>query len=98
MTEQTKKFLIYHCGALGDFVLTWAGIHLLRKALPKHHFVGVGRAEYMKLAISLGVLDSFLDMESRKIFDLISVKVFPKNLKMLTAESSILPTHRKSYQ
>lgn len=79
--KEKKKFLIYHCGALGDFVLTWAGIHLLRKAFPKHHFIAVGRAEYMKLAISIGVLDSFLDMESREIFNLMSGKIIPSELE-----------------
>ena len=81
--EEKRSFLIYHCGALGDFVLTWAGIHLLRKALPKYHFVGIGRAEYMRLAVSLGVVDSFLDMESQKIFDLFSAKSVPKELESI---------------
>ncbi len=58
------KFLIVHRGALGDFILTWPAIHALREIFPDLLFVGVGRLEYMRLAIKLGLLDSCYHAES----------------------------------
>jgi ADP-heptose:LPS heptosyltransferase len=52
-----KTFLIYHRGALGDFILTWPAINCLRQALPTHCSLGIGRPEYMRLTVSKGLLD-----------------------------------------
>ena len=56
-----KSFLICHRGALGDFILTWPALFCLRKALPHYQFIGIGRTEYMRLAISFGLLDTYID-------------------------------------
>ncbi|MCX6985856.1 MAG: hypothetical protein NT118_14075, partial [Lentisphaerae bacterium] len=64
MSNSNKTFLICHRGALGDFILTWPAILLLRKHFPDYKFVGLGRPDYMKLAIKLGILEEFHDADS----------------------------------
>jgi len=75
-----KTFLICHRGALGDFILTWPAINCLRKILPDYLFKGIGRPEYMRLAINLGLLDSFIDMDSSKLLDLFNGKAIPPEI------------------
>ena len=75
-----KTFLICHRGALGDFILTWPAIQCLRKMLPDYFFKGIGRPEYMRLAINLGLLDSFIDMDSSKLLDLFNGKTIPQEI------------------
>lgn len=62
-----ERFLICHRGALGDFILTWPAIHALRTALSGVHCMGIGRPDFMSLAVTLGLLDSFRDAESSRI-------------------------------
>ncbi len=75
-----KTFLICHRGALGDFILTWPAILCLRKILPEYHFLGIGRTEYMKLAISLALLDTYLDNESARLLDFFCGRSIPKEI------------------
>ena len=75
-----KTFLICHRGALGDFILTWPAILCLRKVLPEYHFLGIGRAEYMKLAISFGILDTYIDNESARLLDFFCGKRIPEEI------------------
>ncbi len=75
-----KSFLICHRGALGDFILTWPAIYCLRKALPHHQFLGIGRTEYMRLAISFGLLDTYIDNESACLLDLFCGKLIPEQI------------------
>ena len=75
-----KSFLICHRGALGDFILTWPAIYCLRKILPDYLFKGIGRLEYMRLAINFGLLDSCINMDSSKLLDLFSGKAIPPEI------------------
>ena len=75
-----ESFLICHRGALGDFILTWPSIFCLRKALPLYHFIGIGRTEYMRLAISFGLLDTFIDKESAGLLDFFCGKSIPEKI------------------
>ncbi len=75
-----KPFLICHRGALGDFILTWPAIYCLRKAMPHHQFIGIGRTEYMRLAISFGLLDTYIDNESAALLDFFSGKRIPEQI------------------
>lgn len=72
-----KSFLICHLGALGDFILTWPALHCLRRVLPDYQFLGIGRPEYMRLAITLGLLDTCLDKESARLLDFFSGGAIP---------------------
>ncbi len=75
-----KSFLICHRGALGDFVLTWPAIYCLRKALPNHQFLGIGRPEYMRLAISFGLFDTYIDNESADLLGFFSGERIPEQI------------------
>jgi ADP-heptose:LPS heptosyltransferase len=75
-----KSFLICHLGALGDFVLTWPAIQCLQQALPDYQFLGIGRLEYMRLAITLGLLDACIDKESARLIDFFSGRAVPSEI------------------
>ncbi len=75
-----KTFLICHRGALGDFILTWPALIGLRKALPKYHFLGIGRPEYMRMAISYGILDTYLNNESSGLLDFFCGRRIPEEI------------------
>ena len=75
-----KTFLICHRGALGDFILTWPAIFCLRETLPQHQFLGIGRAEYMRLAISFKLLDTYLDNESADLLDFFCGRRIPEEI------------------
>ncbi len=75
-----KTFLICHRGALGDFILTWPALICLRKALPDYQFMGIGRTEYMRLAISFGLLDTYIDKESAGLLDFFCGKSIPEKI------------------
>lgn len=75
-----KSFLICHRGALGDFILTWPSIYCLRKALPQHKFIGIGRTGYMRLAVSFGILDTYIDNESAGLLDFFCGKSIPEQI------------------
>jgi heptosyltransferase III len=71
---------IVHPGALGDWILTWPALRCLRKAYPLHRFLGIGRPDYMKLAVRFALLDDFADGESRDCIPLFSGTGLPENL------------------
>ena len=80
MSSHSSSFLICHRGALGDFILTWPTLYAVKKILPHHHFLGLGRPEYMLLAIRLGLLDSCFPMESAQMLDFFSGKCIPAEI------------------
>ena len=82
MNNNNKTFLVCHRGALGDFILTWPAILLLRKHFPEYKFVGLGRPDYMKLAIKLGILEEFHDSDSALMADFFENGIMPQKLGM----------------
>jgi ADP-heptose:LPS heptosyltransferase len=62
--------LIVHRGALGDFILTWPALTLLRRKYPRHKLTVVGRPDYCRLAVALGVIDVWHDCESPEMLPL----------------------------
>jgi len=78
--HKMKTFLICHRGALGDFILTWPALYCLRHALPHYQFLGIGRPEYMQLAISHGIFDTYLDNESAGLLDFFSGERIPEEV------------------
>ena len=75
-----KTFLICHRGALGDFILTWPALYCLKEALPHYQFLGIGRPEYMQLAISYGLLTTYIDNESAGLLDLFCGERMPEEV------------------
>ena len=80
MTENSKSFLICHRGALGDFILTWPAILLLKKHFTEYKFIGLGRPDYMKLAIYLGLLGEYHDADSAAMQDFFENGIIPPEL------------------
>lgn len=80
MPENPKSFLICHRGALGDFILTWPAILLLRKYFPGYKFTGLGRPDYMKLAVNLGLLEEYHDADSAAMQDFFETGIIPLEL------------------
>jgi heptosyltransferase-3 len=76
----SKTFWIVNLGALGDWILTWPALRCLRTAYPQHRFLGIGRPDYMKLAVRFALLDDFADGESRNWIPLFSGTALPANL------------------
>ena len=52
----------------------------MREALPQHQFLGIGRAEYMRLAISFKLLDTYLDNESADLLDFFCGRRIPEEI------------------
>jgi heptosyltransferase-3 len=75
-----RPIWILHLGALGDWILTWPALLCLRRAYPRHRFLGIGRPDYMNLAVRFGILDSFADGESRGMIGLFSGDGLPADL------------------
>ncbi len=96
MSDKRKAFLICHRGALGDFILCWPSVILLKKNFPEHVFVGLGRPDYMKLAIKLGVLDDWFDAESAVMLDFFEAGKVPKELGNLDKGALWLKDARKT--
>jgi len=80
MDNTNIAFLVCHRGALGDFILTWPSILLLRRSFKGYRFVGLGRPDYMALAVKLGILDEFHDAESAGMIDFFEDGKLPGNL------------------
>jgi heptosyltransferase III len=75
-----KTLLVAHRGALGDFVLTFPALMLLRWKYAEHRFIGVGRPDYMRLATELGIFDATFDCESAEMLPLFAGEAIPKVL------------------
>ena len=82
MNNNNKTFLICHRGALGDFILTWPAILLLKKHFPEYKFIGLGRPDYMKLAIKLGILEESHDSDSSVMQDFFKNGMIPEKFSM----------------
>lgn len=82
MSNNNKTFLICHRGALGDFILTWPAILLLKKHFPEYKFIGLGRPDYMKLAIKLGILEESHDSDSSVMQDFFENGMIPEKFSM----------------
>jgi ADP-heptose:LPS heptosyltransferase len=72
--------MICHRGALGDFILTWPALHALRNILPDYNFLGLGRPEYMRLAMKLGLIDTIYDAESSGMIEFFSGRGLPREI------------------
>ncbi|MCL6584595.1 MAG: glycosyltransferase family 9 protein [bacterium] len=75
-----EQFLICHRGALGDFILTWPALYALRESFPDLQFIGLGRPEYLRLAIRLGLIDTCCDGESSELIEFFSGHSLPPAL------------------
>ena len=77
-------FLVLHHGALGDFVLTWPALKCLRSVFPNQPFFGIGRPEYMRLAVRQGLIDAFRDIHAAAMLDVLSGNALPPDMPPLS--------------
>lgn len=82
---RSKAFVFSHRGALGDFVMTWPALATLRWKFADHRFIGLGRPEHMALAAEMGLVDEFLDCESRDLMQFYSGDLLPRALDGITS-------------
>jgi heptosyltransferase-3 len=75
-----RSFLCCHPGALGDFILIWPSLAVLRHIFPEHEFMAIGRYSYLELARRLKLIDALHDLEARYLIDFFSGKKLPKEL------------------
>ncbi|HOK04880.1 MAG TPA: glycosyltransferase family 9 protein [Victivallales bacterium] len=74
-----KRILYCHRGALGDFILSWYGLKLLKEKF-LCEFTGLGRPEYLRLAKEFNLCDRILDCESAIFLDFFQGKRLPELL------------------
>ncbi len=65
LSDGKPVFWIVHIGGLGDWVLTWPLIQTLREQNPETAWVGIGKPDYMRLAVRFGLLDAWMDCLTR---------------------------------
>jgi heptosyltransferase III len=80
-----KTLLVAHRGALGDFILTFPALMLLRWKYADHRFVGIGRPEYLRLGSEMGLFDAWYDCESAEMLPLFAGESIPKVLGRIDA-------------
>lgn len=72
-----KAFLVLHRGALGDFVLTWPTLAALRAKYSGHHFLALGRPDYLELAKAVGLIDGGIDCEAAALTPFLAGEALP---------------------
>jgi ADP-heptose:LPS heptosyltransferase len=75
-----KSFLCCHPGALGDFILTWPALAVMRHIFPEHEFIAIGHYPYLELAKRLKLIDVLHDLETRYLHNFFSGKNLPPEL------------------
>lgn len=78
-------FLFSHRGALGDFVLAFPVLAVLRHHFHDHAFIGLGRPEHMALAKEMGFIDGFRDHESADLLPFYTGEGWPDLLSPVRA-------------
>jgi len=58
------RTLIYHAGALGDFITTLPALEWWRRQHPNHFIVLAGKPELARLAKFAGIVDEIWDVQS----------------------------------
>jgi ADP-heptose:LPS heptosyltransferase len=79
MTNQFKQTLLYHSGALGDFITTIPAINYWKKQHKELHIVMLGNPVIGKFATDTGIVHNFLDINQSRHAALFSDK-FPQEI------------------
>lgn len=75
--------LIYHAGALGDFVTTLPAFEWWRQMFPRSRVVLAGRPEYAQLALQAGSADAVWDLSSAEWAGFFQAEPGPESLERL---------------
>jgi len=79
--SHSPKFIFSHRGALGDFLLTWPTLFILKKHFFKHKFIGLGKTDYLDLAHLFGLVDDIYNCELKSLMDLYAGNKIPTFLQ-----------------
>lgn len=82
------RLLIFHQGALGDFVVTFPILKALRTVYPR--IDGICRSSFGRLAVHLGVLDASYPLESARFASLYADRTDPAVATLVSAYSSLV--------
>ena len=82
------QLLIFHQGALGDFVVTFPILKALRTVYPR--IDGICRSSFGRLAVDLGVLDGSYPLESARFASLYTDGIDPVVVTLVSTYSSHL--------
>jgi len=77
---QKKSFLFCHPGALGDFILTWPVLTVMRQIMPEYEFTAIGQLPFLQLAQRFNLLDHLHDINARYLTDFFCGERFPLQL------------------
>jgi ADP-heptose:LPS heptosyltransferase len=80
--------LIFHQGALGDFIVTFPILQALKTVYSR--IDGICRTSFGHLAVDLGVLDAFHPLESARFATLYTENVDPRVGKLVSAYGTVL--------
>ena len=83
MTEPIKQTLLYHSGALGDFITTIPAIVYWKKRHDNFWLILLGNPIIGKFATETGIVDGFLDVNQSRFAALFSDKFNPEIFKIL---------------
>jgi hypothetical protein len=83
-----NHLLIFHQGALGDFVVTFPILKALRAVFPR--IDGICRSSFGRLAVDLGVLDASYPLESARFASLYADRIDPVVVTLVSAYSSLV--------
>jgi heptosyltransferase III len=68
----SRTVLIIHPGALGDVLLSFPAIHVIRRRYPEHHIVLLARSDIGHLLQVCSVIDRCLRLESGELASLMA--------------------------
>ena len=90
MTGHFKQTLLYHSGALGDFIMTIPAIDYWKKGHKSVRLVMLGDPLIGKFATDIGVVHDFLDINKSRFAALFSDKLEPEISKILVQFSQAI--------
>ena len=79
--DDKPVFWIVHLGGLGDWVLTWPVIQTLRKQNPGTVWIGIGKPDFMRLAVRFSILDDWMDGLARNWIPFYDGTGFPQGIR-----------------
>jgi ADP-heptose:LPS heptosyltransferase len=90
MESRGKQALLYHSGALGDFITTIPAISFWKKRHKNVRLVMLGDPVIGKFATETGIVHGFLDVNQARFAALFSDRFGPDILKLLTPFSQAI--------
>ena len=82
--------LVYHAGALGDFITTFPALRFWKERMHEDHIVLLGKPAFGELAREAGLIDKWLDLDERMHLPLFHDRFSPEADALLSRFSSAL--------